>query len=146
MIDFFDNDVPSHIARVDSESARMFASIRGDKDLLFELIGKENEIDLVLAWNEFDRIAYTETFKQTGCDMEAFNLDPSVRNRIYTKVKPLWQINYFMKLFVKRGIADVVDVKGTDVYFFKSEYKDKIREVLRGSENKDMIPYDNKGQ
>lgn len=129
MTQLYDNSQPPHIERANSESRRMFSSLRGNEQLMWEIIGSEDSLDLAIAWEEFDRIAYQQIFAETGGDSELL-FDHNARGRIFDRVRRLWPTHYFMKYFVAQGIMDVVNVKGVDTYFFKERYKQPIRDLL----------------
>ena len=129
-LSLYDDFELPHIQKVNAENKTLFGIYRGNPDILDELIGHEDRgLDLEIAWGEFDRISYKEFFKEIAAEPELL-YDPSTRRKIFDRIKPQWQINYYLKFLVKKGVADVIPMSNGDVYFFKEQYKAAIREVL----------------
>lgn len=143
----FDLDTPpEHIDRVNNETRNLFSQLRTEKMKILEIFRGlqgplseehkkwyfDNTIDISLAWEEFDKLAYQAIFQETKGDLE-FLYDPYVRNRILSRIFNVWPIVYYVKQLEKSGIMEAIDLDGGQVYFFKPDYKQSINTLSTAS-------------
>lgn len=130
---FDDNGLPQHVDRINSETANMFSSLRGQRESMARALGIPFEkIDMKIAWRVFDGVAFNTIFKECGGDQEAL-YDPYVRARVMTATMQKWAILYFLEVCQQRGTLATVETQGSTIYFVPDRHKPSIKTLLTAS-------------
>lgn len=125
---------PAHIGLVESESRTLFGHLRGEERKMEKAFGLPfKDIDLGVAWAEFDLISYDTMFRETNGDTELL-YEPIVRSRILNKIMQRWPIRYYLKVFEQSGIMQSFDIDTGTVYAFTQAYKDSRKAMSTASD------------
>lgn len=130
---FDDYGLPDHVDRVNAETASMFVSMRYSGEALPGILGIPNrDINMRVAWEEFDKLAYSTIFKEAGGDIDVL-YDPNVRVRVIQRVRQKLPLMYFLRVLSEKSILRTIENQGSTIYFIPDAYKDEINAMLKAS-------------
>lgn len=90
-------------------------------------------IDLDLAFQTFDPLAYNAAFAATEGDVTLLN-SPYMADTILEQVMEEWPERYFLEHCVKRGLSYKFDTAdGGAVYVIKEDHKEEVKTMLKAS-------------
>lgn len=121
------NTQPIHIERAEVEIREMFTYFRGVNDVeISRYLGLHpTRIDIELAWEEFNALAFRALFTESSGDAESM-ADPIIRKRIMSRIRHEFIWRYYTSLLANKGILDSIEVEGTTTFFFRGTYKESI--------------------
>lgn len=129
---------PRHVQRADDYSRRLFDWLVSDQYMIMKTLDaqKWTDIDLDLAWETFDKIAYKVIFQNSLGDAEGL-LDHAIRENIWADIMAEWPETYYMELYVKAGIAyKFEDEDGETVYGLKERHSEELSRLLTAKSTK----------
>lgn len=83
------------------------------------------KIDIELAWEEFNALAFRALFSESSGDAESM-ADPIIRRRIMSRIRHEFIWRYYTSLLVNKGLLDFVDTDGTRTFFFRGAQRDSV--------------------
>lgn len=130
---------PRHVARANEHSRRVFDYMVKDQYTMMKSLDvqKWTDIDLDLAWETFDPIAYRVVFE--NCSGDADDLaHPVTSENIWADIMAEWPETYYMELYVKAGIAYKFEDKNGDiVYGLKERHSEELSRLLTATSTKE---------
>lgn len=93
-----------------------------------------SELDMDLAYEVFDILAFKETFASTDGTAEELR-DPHVMTGVYNTVYTLWAEAYYIAVLEKLGAVDRFD----DVVVIKQAYMPSVKTLLTPASTKSGV-------
>lgn len=132
---FEDTSVPDHIQEANSLARLEFGRLRHEEERMARNLGLPfKDIDLAIAWQQFDAIYYGEYFKRITNSEDV--ADETIRGKIITATLNKLAILYHLEVLRIKGIMDIITNKGETVYLFKPAYKPSIKVLSKAWETR----------
>lgn len=129
---------PRHVERANNYSRRMFDWMVKDQYTLMKSLDVQRwvDVDLELAWETFDPIAYKMVFENSLGDAEELS-SGLVSDNIWEDIMAEWPEVYYMELYVKAGIAyRFEDENGDIIYGLKERHSEELSRLLTAKSTK----------
>jgi hypothetical protein len=129
---------PRHVERANDFTRRIFDWMVNDRYNMMKSLDVQQwqDIDLDLAWETFDPIAYKIVFEHCMADSSELT-DPLINDNIWQDIMVEWPETYYMELYVKAGIAYKFEEDGEIVYGLKERHSEELSRLLTASSTKD---------